>query len=182
MKHVNPDSSAIDRHGEFVALFAAHAQRLYSYIYTQLTQTADADDVFQETSRVLWEKFDGFESGTNFFAWACRTAQFQVLAHRQKRQRSRLLFSEEFVRTVAEMAEAENEKLAAQHRALSNCVNKLKQQDRELLLLRYSPGATTKGVAAKVGRSLDAVYKALNRIEQRLLECAQRSLLDEGLT
>lgn len=175
------ERSATDRHGEFVALFAAHAQRLYSYVYTQLTQSADADDVFQETSRVLWQKFDGFESGTNFFAWACRTAQFQVLAHRQKSSRSRLMFSDELIRSVAELAEVEEEKLAAQHRALSACVQKLKPREREILMLRYSRGATTKGVAEQVGSSVAAIYKALNRIEARLIECAQRSLLEEGM-
>jgi RNA polymerase sigma-70 factor (ECF subfamily) len=60
--------------------------------------------------------------------------------------------------------------------ALWHCLALLGGRDRELVQLRYAPGATTQGVAARVGRSADAVYKALNRIHARLLQCIRRSL------
>lgn len=161
---------------EFVTLFAAQARRLYAFIYTQLGRETDTDDVFQETSRVLWEKFDQFESGTSFAAWSRRVAEFQVLAWRQRQQRSRLQFSDEFVRLVAAEAVEQSEVLEARHRALAHCVDQLADRERELLRLRYSAGATTKSVAERLGRSVDAVYKALNRLQQRLEECARRAL------
>jgi RNA polymerase sigma-70 factor (ECF subfamily) len=172
--------AATDLQREFVPLFAAIAQRLYGYIYTQLGHASDTDDVFQETSRVLWEKFPQFTLGTNFYAWACRIAEFQVLAFRQRRNRSRLTFSDEFVRVVAAQAAEDSELLLEQHRALSNCIAKLKERDRELLLLRYSHGATTKSVAERVGKTLDAVYKALNRIQDKLLECTHQALVRQN--
>jgi len=43
---------------------------------------------------------------------------------------------------------------------------------------RYQPGATTRGTAKLVGRSVDAVYKALNRIHQSLLQCIDRSMAE----
>src|SRR5262245_34134150 len=178
---MEPTRQDPDRSEEFVRLFAAHAQRLYAVVFALLPNAADADDVFQETSRLLWERFGQFTLGTNFFAWACRVAQFQVMAFRQRQRRSRLWFSDEFLACVTEQAAADGTLLAAQQRALADCLQKLKARDRELIQLRYRPGVTTKAVAAQLGRSLDAIYKALNRIQDRLLACVQRTLLTEGL-
>jgi RNA polymerase sigma-70 factor (ECF subfamily) len=169
-----------DRSEEFVRLFAAHAQRLYAVVFALVPNAADADDVFQETSKLLWERFGQFTLGTNFFAWACRIAQFQALAFRQRQRRSRLWFSDEFLACVTEQAATDGALLAAQQRALADCVQKLKTRDRELIQRRYRSGMTTKAVAAQLGRSLDAIYKALNRIQDRLLACVQRTLLSEG--
>ena len=50
--------------------------------------------------------------------------------------------------------------------ALDACKQQLSQQDRDLIERRYQPGATTASVAAEVGRSVAAVYKAVVRIRR----------------
>src|ERR1700761_39547 len=82
---------------DFVALWTASSRQVYAYILMLLPHWADADEAFQETSRVLWEKFDQFEVGTDFTAWACRIAYFKVLDVRARRQRGPLSFSDEFL-------------------------------------------------------------------------------------
>ena len=42
------------------------------------------EDVFQAANLVLWRKFDQFEPGTNFFAWACQIIRYEVLKYREK--------------------------------------------------------------------------------------------------
>jgi RNA polymerase sigma-70 factor, ECF subfamily len=59
--------------------------------------------------------------------------------------------------------------------ALDLCMGKLSTEDRELLDLRYEPGATVEGIARQVGRSTKAVYNALGRIRTWLLECVERA-------
>jgi RNA polymerase sigma-70 factor (ECF subfamily) len=39
----------------------------------------DAEEVFQNTSVVLWNKFGEFQPGSNFFAWASQVAYYEVL-------------------------------------------------------------------------------------------------------
>lgn len=46
--------------------------------------------------------------------------------------------------------------------------------------LRYEYDATTKSVAERVGRGIDAVYKALNRVHVQLLNCIRRTLAMQG--
>jgi RNA polymerase sigma-70 factor (ECF subfamily) len=64
--------------------------------------------------------------------------------------------------------------------ALATCVEKLNPRDRDLLTRRFAEGATTQSTAAEVGRSVDAVYKALAKIRQALFDCVTRTLAQEG--
>lgn len=66
-----PNPSRAERADEFARLFGRHARQIYSYILTLIPHWVDAEDVFQETSTIIWEKFDQYKSGTNFRAWAC---------------------------------------------------------------------------------------------------------------
>ena len=55
-----------DRDRRFTEQLECHHRRLYGYIFTLLRNHQDAQDVFQQTSLVLWEKFDEFRPDTNF--------------------------------------------------------------------------------------------------------------------
>ena len=61
--------------------------------------------------------------------------------------------------------------LVERQEALEGCLGKLPENDRDLIHRRYAEGATTRGVAEQVGRSADAVYKALSRIRRALHAC-----------
>lgn len=172
------DSS--ERTEEFVGLFTLNARRIFGFILSLHPHVADAEEIFQETSTVLWRRFDQFESGTDFLAWACQVARYKVMSLRQRVGRDRLQFSDEFVRTVADESSLAGAALEPRHYALAQCLDKLKPRDRDLLARRYQEGATTRSIAAEVGRSLDAVYKALNRIHEALFQCIQRTLRSEG--
>ena len=165
-----------NRYDEFVDLFSRNARRVYGYVYTMLPRWADADDVFQETSRVLWQKFEEFRSGTDFFAWARQVARYQVLYFRQRQQRSRVKFTDAFLEAVAATAADNAEQLEAEQRALAECMEKLKARQREIITLRFAPEATTQSVAAQLGMTTDAVYKALSRIQATLLECIEQAI------
>jgi RNA polymerase sigma-70 factor (ECF subfamily) len=163
----------------FMRLFLEAERRIFGFLLALVPNWADAEDLLQETAAVLWRKFDEFEPGTDFLAWALTVARFQVLCHRKKQQRSRVRFSDQTVEVLAERLAAFTETSDRRLDALCHCLALLGDRDRELVQLRYAPGATTQGVAGQVGRSVDAVYKALNRIHTRLLFCIRRSL-DEG--
>ena len=136
---------------EFTRLLAKHQSRIYSYIYTIMPNSADADEVFQETSVVLWRKFDEYRPDTNFFQWAARIAYFKVLSYRKKQQRSRLIGSDEFVELVAKEMDLYADQLLDRERALANCIAKLRDKDRDLINRRYAPGGTVKVVAKQLG-------------------------------
>jgi RNA polymerase sigma-70 factor (ECF subfamily) len=170
------------RNNLFLRLFLQNERRLYAYILTLLPNRADADDVLQEASLVMWDKFDERHPPDDFAAWGCRIAYFKVLDFCKKSQRSRVRFSQQMLERVAETAvgQAATLQLDERREALAGCIEKLTPGDRDLLTRRFAEGATTLSTAAAVGRSVDAVYKALAKIRQALFDCVTRALAQEG--
>jgi RNA polymerase sigma-70 factor (ECF subfamily) len=166
----------------FLRLFLQNQRRLYSYVLTLLPHRADAEDVLQEASLVMWDKFHERRPPDDFVAWGCRIAYFKVLDFSKKRQRCRVRFSQQLLERVAETAieQAGALQLEERREALAGCIEKLAPRDRDLLGRRLAAGATTETTAAAVGRSVEAVYKALARIRKALFDCVTRSLAQEG--
>jgi RNA polymerase sigma-70 factor (ECF subfamily) len=166
----------------FLRLFLQNKGRVYAFILTLLPNRADADDVLQEASLVMWDKFDERQPPTDFTAWGCRIAYFKVLDFCKKSQRCRVRFSQAMLERVAETAieQADTLQLDERREALNGCIEKLRPVDRDLLARRLADGATTQSTAASVGRSVDAVYKALARIRQTLFDCVTRTLVQES--
>jgi RNA polymerase sigma-70 factor (ECF subfamily) len=162
----------------FLRLFLQNERRVYAYILTLLPNRADADDVLQEASLVMWDKFDPEQPPSDFAAWGCRIAYFKVLDFCKKRQRSRVVFSQAMLERIAETAveQAASLQLDERREALAGCIEKLSSRDRDLLSRRFVDGATTQSTATQVGRSVDAVYKAMARIRQALFDCVTHAL------
>jgi RNA polymerase sigma-70 factor (ECF subfamily) len=163
-----------------MALMTQHQRRIFAYIYTLVPDRYDAEDLLQETSLVICEKFDAFKEGTDFVAWACQIAYWRVRYARQKFARSKVVFQQELVDALAQTAAVMPEELDQRHEALAHCLQKLPARDRELVLTRYEPGSGVPEAAKRSGRSLEAAYKALARIRKLLLDCVTHKLESEG--
>lgn len=166
----------------FLRLFIQNERRLYAYILTLLPNRADADDVLQEASLVMWDKFDPDRPPADFAAWGCRIAYYKVLDSYKRNQRDRVRFSRAMLERVAEAAaeQAGVLRLDDRREALAGCVERLGPRDRELLARRFADGATTQSASDQTGRSVEAVYKAVAKLRQTLFDCVQRTLARES--
>lgn len=173
------DHAQNDRMAEFLDLYTRHYPRLQFYVMALLPAASDAADVLQETSLVLWEKFDSFELGTNFFAWACKIARFQTMKHRERSRKAGQCFGEALLEKIA--VEASDDRFAepVSLEALQRCLGKLAEADKTLIRKRYQPGASVQQIAAELGRSANALSKSLGRIRRALVECVERALGQE---
>jgi RNA polymerase sigma-70 factor (ECF subfamily) len=163
-----------DRTKELVLLMTQHQRRIFSYIYTLVPDRHAAEDILQETSLVVCEKFAEFRTGTDFVAWACQIAWWQVRAARTKFARSKVVFDDKVLESVARTAAEMLPEQDARHEALSKCLQKLNPRDRELLMTRYESGVEE--AARRTGRSLVAAYKALTRLRKLLHDCVTNQL------
>lgn len=159
-----------------MALMTRHQRQIFAYIYTLVPDRHDAEDLLQETSLVICEKFDEFTPGTDFVAWACQIAWWRVRYSRQKFARSKVVFDDDVLESVAHTASTMREELDERHEALAICLKKLPPRDRELVLTRYEPGCGVAEAAERTGRSMDAAYKALNRLRKLLHDCVTNEL------
>ena len=167
------------RTDEFVRLFTKDGRWIFSYILMLVPHKADAEEVFQETSITLWQKFDEFLSGSNFRAWATQVAHYKVLHYRARKQGSPLLLDDAVLEAVHQTAVTLNDRLDDLHQALEKCRGKLSDDDRELLDRRYESGATAQSIADVLGRSPRAIYRALDRIHQALYDCIRQEMSGE---
>ena len=163
----------------FVQLLARHERGLRAFVQTLLPELHHADEVIQETCLVLWRKFADFEPNTDFLAWACTIARFEVLKYRRKLARDRHVFQPELLTVLADEALGETQQRTNEQQALDRCLEKLAPRQRELVQSCYAQGVTIKQVAEKLGKSATALYKALNRIRLMLLDCIEVTLARE---
>jgi RNA polymerase sigma-70 factor (ECF subfamily) len=166
----------------FIALFVKAQRRIFAYILTLLPHQADAEDVLQQVSAIMWEKFDEDDPPGDFTSWGCRIAYLEILHYRRSRRRQRVVFSDELLEHLAEVIEEDSTALQLDERleALDDCLEKLSRRDRKLLAERFKEGATPLSTAESLGRSVDAVYKAMARIRRGLYDCVTRTLAGGG--
>jgi len=167
---------------EFIELLVTHQNRIYAYILGLLANYNDADDVMQETCRVMWRKFTEFKKGTDFVAWGVKIAFYCVLNFRKsKRLRSKVVFSSEALKWLQEDARAGLRQLDERLRALEHCITKLKERDHELVKMRYDRGIAVKKIAEHLGKTVQSVYQSMTRIQGMLLRCIRLTLSTEGI-
>ncbi|MCC7083961.1 MAG: sigma-70 family RNA polymerase sigma factor [Pirellulales bacterium] len=176
----DPSISRSHREDEFVDLLTRHKHQIFNLIFCMVQSLADAEDVFQQTTMVLWNKFDEFQPGTEFGAWASRVARFRALNFIRSKRRERVLFSEDLVVQLAETRFDSAEMQDARLRALASCREKLSQADQMLLSVCYGGGTTIREAAKLIGRPVGAVYDSLSRIRGALYDCIERTLAKEG--
>jgi RNA polymerase sigma-70 factor (ECF subfamily) len=167
-----PDQPATD----FLSLFLADQRRIYCYLVTLLASTEDAEDLLQETAKVLWTKFGEYRPGTSFFSWACQTAQYLVLNHRRRKDRHVLMLDDDVLDQLAQVPPEEAEALGVRRSILLGCLDKLSTNDRSLFERRYAASTKGKDLAAESGRPAESIYRSLARIRRLLVECVRRAL------
>lgn len=166
---------------EFVRLFSLHTRSIFAYIYVLVPSHADADDIFQETSRTLWEKFGEYRPGPdeNFRAWALRIAQIKVLRYRERENLRHKLFNDQAYAALDDAALRALDFLDPRFDALGDCYRKLIEDDRRLIDARYRVGSSVETIAAELGRSIHSIYRALRRIHGSLFDCVRRAQQEE---
>lgn len=171
-----PSMTNPERYEEFAGLIRLNTSQILAYINALLLDWNDADDLFQETCVVLWQKFDEFRPGTNFLAWALRIADHKVM-HFQATQSRRTAFTASLRDTLkTDFADRGEETASASLTALSGCMDRLSPNDQRILKLCYVERIPIRQIAVAFGRTPKGVEKSLYRIRKWLLDCIQREL------
>ncbi|MEM8681510.1 MAG: sigma-70 family RNA polymerase sigma factor [Planctomycetota bacterium] len=169
---------------EFVQLMARHQRRLWRFINTLLPAVGDADDVLQETSLVLWRKWDQYDHDRSFLAWACGIARLQVFRFVRQHRSQRLHLDERVLQEIADLAEQRviaADQTEARLTALRTCMDKLGEKEREVVEARYFELRSTQQIADLKAKPLASIYTILRRARGQLLDCVNRNLSGAGV-
>ncbi|MDA0284608.1 MAG: sigma factor-like helix-turn-helix DNA-binding protein, partial [Planctomycetota bacterium] len=111
--------------------------------------------------------------------WAFRIAYLQTLAHFKRARRGHWLgFSSELVETLANEAEPLLTDFEQRHGALRHCVEKLQENDREIVRAHYETELSLAEISAEAGRSVGALKQVLFRVRRALRACIERQLAE----
>jgi len=167
----------------FMRLWTAAQPAVASFVYSLVRNRAAADDVVQETSLVLYRRFEEYdETAGPFVAWALGIARFQVLGLQRDQARSRVAFDEELLARFTESWAERSPGFSDRTLALQECLERLGTHARRLVRMRYFDDMTAEKIAQELGRTGAAMRVALQRIRQQLRECVEQQLRVEGET
>ena len=165
---------------EFADLFTDSYQRIYGYIYALLLDIHETDDVMQQVSLVMWEKFEQFQPGTNFSAWACQIARYKVMDINKSKTRSKLIFGDALQTALARAVQEFDDSDDRRNEALAECISKLRSEDRDLVMRAYGEGVAATELAEQLNRPLTSVHNSIRRIRRALVTCITRVMGREG--
>lgn len=159
----------------FLKLLSRDRHRLFAFIYTLIPNHSDAEDVFQDTSIILWNKFHEFDQTRPFMPWACGFAFNTARNFLRAAGRDRLVFSDALLTVLAtertEAAERDRDRM----KTLDSCIEKLTKKERTLLSQAYSGECSMKELAKQLNRASQTIYNSLNVIRRKLTECVRLS-------
>ena len=170
------------QHDQFLRLFMEHEESLRVFVRSLLFSHDEEREVMQEVAVVLWRKFDAGMDSQAFCRWAFGVARMEALAFRRDRARDRHTFGNEVFELLGQMVLEQSDALEAERRALGTCLQKLPEEQRQLVQSAYAPGVKIENLAAQLGRTAMALYKTLHRIRLTLMDCTRRVLASEELT
>jgi RNA polymerase sigma-70 factor, ECF subfamily len=164
------------QHEQFVNAFVRHQNRVYGYIVMMLPNRHDAEDVFQQTSLILWQKWDQFDPAQDFVPWACGVAHNEIRNFLRRRGRDHVVFSEKLIGELAETRRQTEPSLDERSGLLADCVGKLDFLARELLERCYAGRESIGLIAQQFHTTTNGIYLRLRRIRRDLLECVERKM------
>jgi RNA polymerase sigma-70 factor (ECF subfamily) len=156
----------------FGELVRSHQEAAFRAAYLILRDTSAAEDVVQEAFFRAYRHIEQFRAGEAFRPWLLRIAT--NLAFNENRARGRRLgLLERIGGLIArEEASAAEEKVAAGDRSarVLDAMNRLSEDDRLVLYLRYFLELDEREMAQVIGRPAGTVKSRLHRAGRRLRE------------
>lgn len=157
---------------EFLRHFLSSESSLRGYILTHVRDFEVAEDLLQQSALVLWQKFDQYDPGRPFLAWALGVARLEILNAARRRPGRSLMESDLDGLVVGEYLRLESE-LPLRRQLLRLCLKHLPASMTEAVRLRYEEGFALDQIAARLGKSLVAIKVTLHRARVSLQDCVR---------
>lgn len=156
-----------EREGHFRVLYESTRPRILAYALRRMVSPEDAADVVAETFAISWRRLDVVPSGDEALLWLYATCR-RVIANDRRGEHRR---SELTVRVGAQLRRAVNDRSEPGADALlaARALERLRDDDRELLMLVAWEGLSSAELAHVLECSPTAARIRLHRARARLL-------------
>ncbi|MGC9973207.1 MAG: sigma-70 family RNA polymerase sigma factor [Bryobacteraceae bacterium] len=154
-----------ERERLFVELFEENKARVLRLCYGYLNSEQEAEDLFQEVMKNVWNSLDGFRREAKISTWLFRIAVNTALMYRRKLRRGQALVTSGVVPDTAAPAPAPDDE--ERLRALRSAIAALPAPDRLIVTLLLE-GLSYKEIADVTGITVNYVGVKISRIKEAL--------------
>ncbi len=162
---------------EFSRLVGEFGLSVRSFIHARVQNSADAEDLAQETFIAAFRGLSKFQTGQSFEAWLIGIAKHRVLGHFRstgRRHKANERFREEcLTRIEIELGEIEGETGRDPLKHLMDCVEKLPERMRQLVRARLR-GEDGSMAAKLLNTTRGAIYMLQLRANHQLRDCMMK--------
>ena len=153
----------------------AKVPSLRAFAWSLSRNSADADDLVQETLTKAWTYRDRFQPGTNLRAWLftiLRNSWYSAVARRQRE------VADEEGRHAARLTSEGNQEWSVELGALRTAMEDLPPSHREAIVLVGAAGLSYEEAAEIAGCALGTIKSRVNRARNRLAEVMEMTRRD----
>jgi RNA polymerase sigma-70 factor (ECF subfamily) len=156
----------------FGELYDRHVVRVYRHIYYMVGNAAEAEDLTAQTFLKAWEAIERYQvRGAPFVSWLLRIAHNLGVSHlRAKRETSQVHegIVDEKMRRDPESAYQQT----AEEELVREAILKLREEQRQVIVLRFIEDLDYREVAEIIGKSVAAIrviqHRALNSLRKQM--------------
>ncbi len=150
----------------FGRLYDMYVQPVFRYLYRRVGSLQDAEDLTSQTFIAAIESLDRYREQNHFAAWLFGIAHHKLVDYYRRNT------SQPFTEKVEEIPKEEDalgqiivdEELSH----LLNLIQKLRDDEQDLIYLRYLAGLSYVEIAELMGKNVEAVKKSIYRLLARL--------------
>jgi RNA polymerase sigma-70 factor, ECF subfamily len=149
----------------FSVLYDRYVQSVYRYLYYRIDSAAEAEDLTSQTFLSALEALPRYQHQGNFAAWLFRIARGKVIDY-FRRQKKQLPLQDNLPAETTDLLArlVQFDEIAC----LSTLIHKLKDDEQELIRLRYTAGLPFAQIAVILDSNENTVKKSLYRVLARL--------------
>lgn len=142
--------------------FLASEREVLRYVLSFVPNANDARDIVQNTAVALWKKADQYDPAEPFTPWACRFALNEVRQFIRTETRWRRFLDDEIIDELARRRGEMSKDLDERRIHLRECLRKLPDNQKAIVEGYCFQDHSVEELAELSGRTVEAVYKALD--------------------
>lgn len=165
---------------QIAQLLMRHRTALYSYIWANVRNHTDAEDILQNVSLAVVESSARLDDESGFLPWSLEIARRRILKHYRTLGREQAVDPDLLLQLAEAAGRVEQARPASAYQsALQTCLDSLPATSRRLMQMRYDGSVSgVAELAARWDRSVQSMYAQIKRIKTALRDCVERRLAE----
>jgi RNA polymerase sigma-70 factor (ECF subfamily) len=168
-----PTTNPNDGHERFTRLLLESEPVMLRSILVSVPHRADAREILQETAVALWRQFETYDPARPFLNWAMGFSRIETRRFLARESRRAQLTEQAMEALEHEMQHSADFDDALESH-LATCLGKLNEKTRRLVTGYYHEGHSPEILSQREGRTVEAIYKTIQRARRELQACIER--------